>query len=78
MSWNYRVVRKAYEKETVLGIHEVYYNDKGIPSMVTVDAMDVEVTDVEGLHILRGVLGMMLKATDKPILEYSDIGEDSD
>lgn len=78
MSWNYRIVRKAYEKETMLGIHEVYYNDEGIPNMVTVDAMDVEVTDAEGLHILRGILKRMMEATDKPILEYSDIGEESD
>lgn len=72
MTWNYRVVRKVYNDETILwGIHEVFYDDEGNPKAVTVDAIAPESESEEGI---KTVLEWMLAALEKPILEYSDIG----
>jgi hypothetical protein len=69
-TWNYRVVRKVYEKETMLGIHEVYYENE-IPIMVTEEAIGA-VGDT--LEELADELGHMVMAFGKPVLEYSEIG----
>lgn len=75
--WNYRVVRKVYppgidgEREHVLGIHEVYYDDDGKPEMVTENRMDAH---GETLDELRTDLRWMMEALDKPVLEYDEIG----
>lgn len=68
--WNHRVVRKTYRGETMLGIHEVYYDDEGIPEMVTVEPVGA-VGDT--LLELKEELLSMLAAFGKPILEYDDI-----
>ena len=68
--WNHRVVRKNHEDETWLGIHEVFYDAKGIPHMVTVDPVEV---CGETLEELEETLNWMLKALGQPILEYDDI-----
>jgi len=68
--WNHRVVRKHYEAETLLGIHEVFYDEKGVPDMVTVDPVEV---CGETLEELEELLDWMLKALGQPILEYDDI-----
>jgi len=73
--WNHRVVRKRYESEILLGIHEVFYDDDGIPDMVTVDPVDVQ---GETLGELEETLNWMLKALGQPVLEYDDIGEGDD
>ena len=71
MTWNHRVVRTVYEHETLLGIHEVFYED-GIPNMVTVNPVDVM---GETLEELMQTLEWMLKALGQPILESSDFEE---
>jgi len=73
MTWNHRVVRKVYEGEALFGIHEVFYDDDGIPHAVTVDP--VGVVD-ETLEELAQTLEWMRKALGKPTLEYDDIGND--
>jgi len=70
MTWNHRVVRKRYEAEVLLGIHEVFYDDEGVPDMVTVDPVSV---CGETLKELEETLDWMLKALGQPILEYDDI-----
>ena len=73
--WNHRVVRKHYMGETVLGIHEVYYDDEGVPEMVTVEPVGaVGDTLVE----LKEEFLSMLAALKLPILEYDDIGKAGD
>ncbi len=75
--WNYRVVRKAYppdingERDYILGIHEVYYDENGKPDMVTEERMDAH---GETLDELREDLAHMLLALDKPVLEYDALG----
>lgn len=32
MSWNYRVVKYAINGETLVGLMEVYYDEKGVPN----------------------------------------------
>lgn len=71
-TWNNRVIRKVYEHETQLGIHEVFYNDEGNPYLVTVNAVGV-VGDT--LEELEQTLKWMMEALGEPILEYSDFEE---
>ena len=73
MTWNHRVVRKHDEAETMLGIHEVFYDAEGAPDMVTVDPVGVS---GETLEELVETLDWMRKALGQPILEYSDIGKE--
>ena len=70
MTWNHRVVRKHYEAETMLGIHEVFYDAEGAPDMVAVNPVEV---CGETLEELAETLNWMLKALGEPILEYDDI-----
>lgn len=68
--WNHRIVHKVDETSEILGIHEVFYDDEGIPEMVTVNPVGA-VGDT--LLELREELLSMLAAFEKPILEYDDI-----
>ena len=70
MTWNYRVIKKAYMGETSLGIHEVYYDDDDKPEMVTVEAVGAVGDDLKDLTC---ELMHMLAALDKPVLNYEDI-----
>ena len=75
--WNHRVVKRVYPaltvgkirvpKEIVYGIHETYYGLKGeaLPS-ITLDAIETE----ESIPALRKTLQRMLRALDKPVLDY--------
>lgn len=63
-SWNYRVLRYS---DGSLGIHEVYYDEGGKPSMCTVDGVSGAGEDIDEL---RRDLKLMAKALEKPILEY--------
>ena len=80
MGWNYRVMRhkdvdsdgKVHE---TFAIHEVYYKDDLVQD-VLVHSGDVGYTEkpvapvAEDLDGLRVVLTEMLKALDKPALDY--------
>lgn len=69
--WNYRVVKKhfepPYEKEFRYGIHEVYYDDEGRISMLSVESMDPH---GESLEEIKTDLENMMKAFDKPELDF--------
>ena len=73
MTWNYRVLAREYkfsnEIETTFSIHEVYYNDDGVPEMCTEDAVSVV---GDNLAEISDTLLWMQKALKKPILSYSD------
>jgi hypothetical protein len=71
MYWNHRVVRRVWHpgtdrEETTYAIHEVFYglSKKPIP---TADPIDVSGESVEEL---RETLQRMLRALDKPVLDY--------
>lgn len=68
MSWNHRVVRRVYpDAEVLYEIHEVYYNPDGTVDMMTVDGIDPIGEDLAGL---RWTLEHMLRALEKPVLDY--------
>ena len=73
MTWNHRVVRREYpeaasEEDRVLyGIHEVYYDEAGVCDATTVEPEPVIGTSVDDL---RWTLEHMLRALDKPVLDY--------
>ena len=70
MSWNYRVVSYTdVEGETHLGIHEVYYDKDGRPSMYTESAM---APYGETLEELTKDLEHMRVALTKPVLTEED------
>lgn len=82
-SWNYRVMRHV-EKDNQSGmesewlaIHEVYYQSKSINDLEVTSA-DVGFTENpvkmtgESVEELRDMLTKMLKALEKPILEYRE------
>jgi len=54
----------------MLGIHEVFYDAKGVPEMVTVEPVEV---CGECLEELEETLAQMTKALGQPILEYDNI-----
>jgi len=67
MSWNYRLIKRAHEGREFYAIHEVYYNDNGVPESVTQDAVPVlGDTTEEVTHTLI----YMLKALTEPTLDY--------
>jgi len=73
MTWNYRVLAREYkgfnENDVTFSIHEVYYNDDGVPEMCTEDAVSVV---GDNLAEISNTLLWMKKALKKPILSYSD------
>jgi len=72
MTWNYRVIAHEYKDELYFEIHEVYYNDDGVPEMCTVDAVEVA---GESLAALSQTLDWMRKALREPILNIADFEE---
>lgn len=70
MSWSYRVIRKVLEEGVEqFGIHEVYYNDRGIAESCTEEP--VRPTS-ESLAGLRQVAIMWISALrDQTFSEYS-------
>ena len=69
--WDYRVVRRESEdgSDEWYSIQEVYYDEDGTPMAQTLD-LQVEQDTIAGM---RTQLESMLKALDEPVLEESDI-----
>lgn len=70
MQWNYRVVRftDSYNRESYR-IHEAYYQD----DKVTAISDEPIYPTGENISDLNDDIQRMLKAFDKPVLNYSDI-----
>jgi len=85
MSWNYRVVYhppsiykvedKEFGREEHLAIHEVYYDDAGLPNMMTVDSIVVGDDGKDSLISLKWILENQLEALKKPILKCELTGD---
>ena len=75
MSWNYRVIRTNYITDpSTFGIHEVYYDEKGMIKSWTEKA--VQIGDLESLEELVDALNLMLEAVEtKKVLEEVPIGK---
>ncbi len=70
MTWNYRVVKTVHEDGyTSYGIHEVFYDDDGLPCACTQDPIDV-FADSE--QELREVYNMMKEAFEQAVLTDED------
>lgn len=70
MTWNHRVMIHRHDNdETYYAIHEVYYGVDGADSVSWTD--NPVAPYGETIEELRETLERMLKALDKPILEYS-------
>ena len=69
MTWNHRVLAHEHKGEFTFAIHEVFYNDDGVPDMCTEDPVGV-VGDT--LPELSDTLMRMLSALIEPILNYTD------
>ncbi len=74
MSWNYRLVREIFtrtgqEAETGFHLREIYYNDKGEPDSWADRGCSPY---GESPEEVRRVLEAMLKALDKPTLDFDD------
>ena len=76
-NWNYRVIRKTHEQESLtnpgekwvtFGIHEVYYSD-GKPNMTTSNPMK---PDGDTLEELQEDMEHFQLALSKPVLNYED------
>lgn len=66
MSWNYRILAQEQENgEIYFQIHEVYYNENGIPDGYTANGVTVGTDSVKGIN---WILNRMKEATKKPIL----------
>lgn len=76
MVWNHRVVHRIYPEAAPSDnefwqIHEVYYSEVGAaPNMFTEEPVAPRGSTREEL---REVLEMMLKALDKPDVEYDEV-----
>ena len=75
MTWNHRVLAREYkgfnEIEFTFSIHEVFYNDDGVPEMCTEDPVGVVGDTLAGLS---ETLRLMRSALIEPILNYTDFG----
>ena len=71
MTWNHRVIHTVYKEieEEGYSIHEVFYDEDGVPDMMTLDAVGVW---GETMDEVQQTLEWMTKALEQPILEASD------
>ena len=65
MSWNHRVLAYTYKDEVYFRIHEIYYNNDGIPTACTEKATCVI---GESLESIKWNLTKMLECLEKPVL----------
>lgn len=67
-SWNYRVVR--YKDGSGYGLHEVYYDDDGLPWTMTEDAVRFVCDLSEGPEGIAGsLLTARVDARKRPVLD---------
>jgi hypothetical protein len=85
MSWNYRVIfHKAGQLkenpnlkwEEYLAIHEVYYDENGVPNSTTKDPITISGEEgKDSLVSIKWILEGITKALQKPILDYDNLNE---
>lgn len=72
--WNYRLLAKRTSNDVRFGIYEVHYKDDK-PTSCTVNEINpvTFASDIEDqVESMKWQLEMMLKACDKPILDYDN------
>lgn len=69
MTWNYRIVALEHEEGTQYGIHEVYYDDSGLPIFYTENPVPCIGHDLVGLFESFNSMSVGLA---KPVLTEKD------
>ena len=69
MSWSYRIVKKKIGDATSYGIHEVFYDDDGKPSMCDEDPITMDAESADDLEWMTKQFRVALK---QPWLKYED------
>lgn len=70
MTWNHRVIRGKYETgETYYAIHEVYYDEAGVPTNVTASPSAIMEESVEDI---AWTLERIQKSLKLPVLDYEE------
>ena len=82
MSWNYRLCKSSENGYTEYAIHECYYSPTGIsitenPVTVSVAEPDNDISDEDAKKEIRWVLGKMLEALDKSVIDADNLSEES-
>jgi hypothetical protein len=67
--YNHRILATQYKDEIDFTIHEVYYDDNGIPNGYTESGVPVSSDSIEGI---KWVLERMTECVNKPILWSQD------
>lgn len=69
MGWNHRIMAHEHEGEIYLEVHDVYYNDAGVPNACTDKGITVGADTMEGI---QWVLEKIEECASKPILWYGE------
>lgn len=69
MSWNHRIVKRAEGDKVYYSIHEVYYNDQGVPESISETPIGVMEESKQDVMI---TLRRMERAITMPTLNYED------
>jgi hypothetical protein len=64
-NWNYRVIYTPTNQENSFAIHEVFYNDEGLPIGATKNPVELGASSMEDLQL---TVDRLKDAMDKPIL----------
>jgi len=73
--WNHRVVARKVGEETYYGIHEVYYDSNGKPTVCTKDPVQPFGETLEELAI---EIRYFAQALEKPVLDYDLFCDDEE
>lgn len=65
MTWNHRILAHKHNDDVYLEIHEVYYNEDGIPDSYTANAITIGSEELKGI---RWTLNKIQECLKKPIL----------
>jgi len=69
MGWNHRVLAHKYQEKIYFEIHEVLYDENGIPNGYTAEPVTIGSEDIKGM---RWTLNKMKECLKKPILWAGD------
>ena len=69
MAWNHRVLAHKYKDEVYFEIHEVLYDENGVPNGYTEKGITVGGENIKGI---RWTLNKMKECLKKPILWAGD------
>ena len=77
MSWNYRVIRRVVNDETMFAVHEAYYNAPGDerPHSITVEPVTPVGNTIEEL---REAICRFSESLSKPVLDHDGQWETRD